>query len=108
MGRRNAPGVLNVVPPRALSGAPVVALTFDDGPDPRYTPAVLRVPREEGVEATFCVVGENARRFPELVRAASEEGHSLCDHTEHHVQFLNRRDPARDRLLRSGAGGGRG
>lgn len=68
--------------------APVVALTFDDGPDPRWTPQVLQVLAEEGVKATFCVVGFMARRHPDLVRAARDQGHVLCDHTEHHAEHL--------------------
>jgi peptidoglycan/xylan/chitin deacetylase (PgdA/CDA1 family) len=69
--------------------APVVALTFDDGPDPRWTPQVLQILREEGVKATFCVVGYVALRFPELVKGVQGEGHVLCDHTMHHVEHLD-------------------
>jgi peptidoglycan/xylan/chitin deacetylase (PgdA/CDA1 family) len=69
--------------------APVVALTFDDGPDPRWTPVILQILREEGVKATFCVVGYLALRFPDMVKGAHGEGHVLCDHTMHHVEHLD-------------------
>jgi peptidoglycan/xylan/chitin deacetylase (PgdA/CDA1 family) len=65
----------------------VVALSFDDGPDPRYTPAVLAVLRQSGVHATFCEVGYEMRAFPDLVRAVVADGNLLCDHTEHHPRL---------------------
>jgi peptidoglycan/xylan/chitin deacetylase (PgdA/CDA1 family) len=72
----------------------VVALTFDDGPDPRYTPILLQMLHDEGVKATFCIVAHVARRHPEIVKAIADGGHRLCDHTEHHVEHLERRSPA--------------
>ncbi|MDQ1446466.1 MAG: peptidoglycan-N-acetylglucosamine deacetylase, partial [Acidimicrobiaceae bacterium] len=69
--------------------APVVALTFDDGPDPRWTPMILQLLAEKNVKATFCLVGYLARRHPELVLAERDQGHVLCDHTEHHVEHLD-------------------
>jgi peptidoglycan/xylan/chitin deacetylase (PgdA/CDA1 family) len=76
--------------PAARAPGKVVALTFDDGPDPRFTPAVLTILRQAAVKATFCVVGRWARLHPDLVQAISADGHVLCDHTETH--------PALDRL----------
>jgi peptidoglycan/xylan/chitin deacetylase (PgdA/CDA1 family) len=69
---------------RAPRGRDLVALTFDDGPDPELTPAVLDALAEAGATATFFVVGENVRRAPELARRAVAEGHALGVHTEHH------------------------
>jgi peptidoglycan/xylan/chitin deacetylase (PgdA/CDA1 family) len=65
----------------------VVALTFDDGPDPRYTPRVLAVLRQAGVHGAFCEVGYEMRAFPDLVRAVVSDGNVLCDHTEHHPRL---------------------
>jgi peptidoglycan/xylan/chitin deacetylase (PgdA/CDA1 family) len=62
----------------------MVALTFDDGPHPEYTPAVLKILREEGVRATFCVIGQHGREHPDVVRAVVEAGHTLCNHTANH------------------------
>src|SRR4029077_15930710 len=63
----------------------VIGLTFDDGPDPTWTPIVLAVLRDKGVKATFCDVGYNVFQYPQLVRAELAEGHTLCDHTNGHV-----------------------
>jgi peptidoglycan/xylan/chitin deacetylase (PgdA/CDA1 family) len=71
--------------------APIVGLTFDDGPNPASTPAILAVLRNAGIKATFCIVGYAARRYPELVKAIRDEGHVLCNHTMHHVQLLGRK-----------------
>jgi peptidoglycan-N-acetylglucosamine deacetylase len=64
--------------------ARTVALTFDDGPDPRWTPQVLDLLARHHAVATFCVVGENAIRHPELVRAIVDAGMQLCDHSHRH------------------------
>jgi peptidoglycan/xylan/chitin deacetylase (PgdA/CDA1 family)/spore germination protein YaaH len=61
-----------------------VALTFDDGPDPRSTPAILDALRRAGVPATFFVVGLNAARAPDLVRRAFAEGHVIGNHSFTH------------------------
>jgi peptidoglycan/xylan/chitin deacetylase (PgdA/CDA1 family) len=74
--------------------APEIALTFDDGPDPRWTPAVLALLRQYRVHATFCLVGAHVVRHPDLVRRIAEDGHALCDHTWGHDEQLPRRSPA--------------
>ncbi|MEU2616389.1 polysaccharide deacetylase family protein, partial [Micromonospora sp. NPDC007271] len=90
---------------QAVTGTRQVALTFDDGPDPRYTPQVLAVLRQFRVHATFCVVGENAQRYPELVQAIVADGHTLCNHSWNHNLSLSRRSPGEIRadLLRANA-----
>ena len=67
----------------------VVALTFDDGPNPDATPLILQTLREKGVRATFFVLGSHAERWPELVRRISHEGHQLGNHGYFHrkLQF---------------------
>ncbi|MEU1596807.1 polysaccharide deacetylase family protein [Streptomyces sp. NPDC005708] len=65
-------------------GARGVNITIDDGPDPVWTPQVLQVLRENGVRATFCMVGTQARAHPDLVRSVVAAGHRLCDHTVSH------------------------
>jgi cellulose synthase/poly-beta-1,6-N-acetylglucosamine synthase-like glycosyltransferase/peptidoglycan/xylan/chitin deacetylase (PgdA/CDA1 family) len=72
------------------SEAPVgrrVALTFDDGPDPRWTPRIAAVLRREGVPATFFMVGEHVIRYPSLVAKLQSEGFELGDHTFNHVDL---------------------
>ncbi|MEE6311259.1 polysaccharide deacetylase family protein [Plantactinospora veratri] len=79
---------------RISTGASYVALTFDDGPDPRYTPQILAALAEYHVKATFCLVGENAQAHPELVRAIVAEGHTLCNHSWRHDVKLGSRPSA--------------
>jgi peptidoglycan/xylan/chitin deacetylase (PgdA/CDA1 family) len=74
-----SPGVQMAGAVTSVEGsANVVALTFSSGPDPAYTPQILDVLDRHGVPATFCVVGEQVRDYPELVRRISDEGHTLC------------------------------
>jgi len=66
----------------------VVALSFDDGPDPRWTPMVIQVLKDENVKSTFCTIGYLAQRHPELVKAEFDAGHGVCDHSMHHILTL--------------------
>ncbi|HJV47426.1 MAG TPA: polysaccharide deacetylase family protein [Bacillota bacterium] len=61
-----------------------VALTFDDVPDPRFTPQVLDLLRKYGVKATFFCVGNRAKQHPELVKQMIQEGHEIGNHTYTH------------------------
>lgn len=63
---------------------PIIALTFDDGPDPRYTPRVLAALDAARQHATFFVIGTAARRAPRLVRAIQARGDEIGDHTLDH------------------------
>ena len=62
----------------------VVALTFDDGPDPRWTPKILEILRREHVPATFFVIGQQAQQHQGLVRAAIRDGNVVGNHTYSH------------------------
>ena len=68
----------------AATGAPVVYLTFDDGPIPEETPWVLEQLAAFGAKGTFFCVGENLVRHPDIARAALAAGHRLGNHTQHH------------------------
>jgi peptidoglycan/xylan/chitin deacetylase (PgdA/CDA1 family) len=76
------------------TGSDAVALTFDDGPDPVNTPLILDLLKQEGVKATFCLVGFRARDNPDLVRRIVAEGHTLCNHSWQHLLDLAKRPPA--------------
>ncbi len=65
-------------------GGQSVALTFDDGPDPANTPALLKLLRRNHVRAVFCLWGEHARQNPALVRQIVADGHLLCNHSLNH------------------------
>jgi len=89
---------------RARTTIPVergVALTFDDGPDPDFTPQVLDALAAAGAHATFFVVGKRAERHPELVRRIADEGHRLGSHSWSHREpgSLSARELARDYRL---------
>ncbi len=62
-----------------------IALTFDDGPDPRWTPKIAAILHREGVAATFFVIGSEAARHPDLVRLLVRGGNELGNHTFTHV-----------------------
>lgn len=67
-------------------GVPVVYLTFDDGPIPEETPWVLDTLDRYGIKATFFMVGDNVRRHPQLLEEVRRRGHSVGNHTMHHLQ----------------------
>ncbi|WP_330461419.1 polysaccharide deacetylase family protein [Streptomyces sp. NBC_00820] len=75
-------------------GDRAVNITIDDGPDPAWTPQVLRVLRENGVKATFCMVGPQAQAHPDLVRQVVAAGHRLCDHTVSHDTTMDSKSEA--------------
>ena len=63
---------------------PQVALTFDDGPDPQFTPHQLKTLKEHNVQASFFVVGKLAEQYPDLIRQIAAEGHTLGSHGYQH------------------------
>lgn len=85
--RRTVLGPLLLEQGPAGSGA--VALTFDDGPHEEYTPRVLAALARHGARATFFLVGVNAARLPQLVRAINEAGHEIGNHSQTHAEFAS-------------------
>nr|WP_233566843.1 polysaccharide deacetylase family protein [Cohnella endophytica] len=65
----------------------LIALTFDDGPNPKTTPEILDLLAENGAKSTFFVVGKRMERFPEVVRREALEGHEVANHTYSHLYF---------------------
>ncbi|MFJ4980599.1 glycosyltransferase [Streptomyces coeruleorubidus] len=99
--RVRPPAATDQVPEKIMKGGPVIdtrsgrteslrvpdrrlVLTFDDGPDPVWTPKVLDVLRKHDAHAVFFVTGTMASRYPDLVRRMVEEGHELGLHTFNH------------------------
>ncbi len=85
-------------------------LTFDDGPDAKYTPELLDLLSREGVQATFFVVGKSVAQHPEILRRIVKEGHMVGNHTTTHIssrekgRYRNRGEiVVADRLIRSTA-----
>ena len=77
-----------------------VALTFDDGPDPRWTPAILDVLKEERVPGTFFVIGQHVVEHPEIVRRILRQGGEVGVHTYRHFEITTQSAPALRRDLR--------
>ena len=61
-----------------------IALTFDDGPHPRYTPEILDILEEYGIKATFFMIGENVKYYPAAAEAVLAAGHEVGNHTYSH------------------------
>ena len=70
-----------------------LAITFDDGPNPKITPELLKLLGRYQVRATFFVIGRFARECPELVREIADRGHTVGNHTETHANLFWCRPP---------------
>ena len=64
-----------------------IALTFDDGPHPYYTPQILAILEKYKVKATFFIVGENAEFYPEVLQQIQKSGHEIGNHTVSELIF---------------------
>ncbi|MBO8126304.1 MAG: polysaccharide deacetylase family protein [Firmicutes bacterium] len=71
-----------------------VALTFDDGPNPTYTPAILEILRRYGVPATFFLLGSQVDAYPELPERMVSEGHEVGIHSYDHLNLTSLSTPA--------------
>ena len=72
------------------NGGEKIALTFDDGPHPRYTPEILSILSAYGVRATFFVIGQNVEFYPALISQIQAGGHEIGNHTYHHRRLLRK------------------
>ena len=77
--------------------AKIIYLTFDDGPVPDFTPFVLEELARYQARATFFCVGDNLRKYPGLARQAASAGHTLANHTYHHLKGW--KTPAQEYLI---------
>lgn len=66
-----------------------IALTFDDGPHPAFTPMLLAVLKKYNIKATFFLVGEMAEKYPELVKTEFNMGNNIGNHTYDHIDLVN-------------------
>ena len=105
------PNLTRLPPSRARDE--LVALTFDDGPDPEVTPAVLELLERAGARATFFCIGKRAEEHPDLLRGIRERGHGVENHTYTHPNSFALRGPrtmsaqirrAQDAIEQSGGG----
>jgi peptidoglycan/xylan/chitin deacetylase (PgdA/CDA1 family) len=87
---------------RKGTGQNEFALTFDDGPDPRFTPLLLELLKKYNAKATFFVVGANAERYPELIQRIHDEGHLIGIHNYvHKTNWLMRPATVRGQIERT-------
>lgn len=86
-------------PPDRAARRGTVYLTFDDGPDPTWTPRVLEVLRRHGAKAVFFQVGQNVAAYPDLVRQVRAEGHLVGNHSWSHAKLTSLRTRAVRREL---------
>lgn len=78
---------------RGRTSEKLIALTFDDGPNPSITPRLLDALARNDVKATFFVVGRNARAYPNLIRRIEREGHLLANHSDNHPNMARMGEP---------------
>ncbi len=74
---------------KSQSSAKKIALTFDDGPHPRITRQVLEILDEYGIKATFFVIGQNVKNYPETMKLLAESGCEIGNHTFSHKSLKN-------------------
>jgi peptidoglycan/xylan/chitin deacetylase (PgdA/CDA1 family) len=85
---------------RVMTDQPYVALTFDDGPNPAYTPQLLEILARHNARATFFMVGETAEKYPQLVAEVAAGGHAIANHSWDHPSFPTISGRERRRQLR--------
>ena len=85
LAQRRAKGLTTVLPKiTPYKDKKVAYLTFDDGPDEKNTAAVLDILKQEGVKATFYVLGKNVKAYPDITKRIFNEGHALGNHSYDH------------------------
>ena len=90
---RNVGGKIEPIPQEISPNLPVVALTFDDGPNPRFTPQILDILYEHQVPATFFLVGQQMEGQGWLVRKIAASGHEIGNHTNSHPDLTTLEEP---------------
>src|SRR4051812_37215172 len=91
-------GIVNNIPTKRKA----VAFTFDDGPDPLYTPQILDIFRQAGAKATFYMIGGQIEANPQIAKLVHDQGHEIGNHTftHPHLTKLNAQD-CKDELVRT-------
>ena len=70
----------------------LIAITFDDGPHPKYTEQILSILAEYDVPATFFFIGENVEYYPKIAKAVADAGHEIGNHTQKHLHVTELSD----------------
>ncbi len=74
---------------RGITSQPQIALTFDDGPLPEFTPQVIDILKHYSIQATFFIVGNNILKHPEIYQKILESKHTVGNHSMHHRKFAH-------------------
>ena len=83
-------------------GQRLYALTFDDGPHPRYTPQIVEILKAENVPATFFMLGEMIERYPDVARLVQEAGFEIGTHSWSHAQLTGKSEVVvRDEIIKT-------
>jgi peptidoglycan/xylan/chitin deacetylase (PgdA/CDA1 family) len=78
----------------------VVALTFDDGPSPIWTPQILDVLKKSNVKATFFMIGMHVKKYPQVAQRVAQEGHEIGNHSlSHHVLLYYTKEELKKEIL---------
>ena len=77
-----------------------LALTFDDGPDPIYTPQILDLLKQYNAKATFFVVGKKVKQYPDLIKRILDEGHQIENHSYSH-NIITNQDKLQSEIIRT-------
>lgn len=73
-----------------ITNKKIIALTFDDGPEPNITPKILDILKKYNIKATFFVVGKNAKDYSDVLKRIYKEGHLVANHSyKHNYQMFN-------------------
>ncbi|MDO8663045.1 MAG: polysaccharide deacetylase family protein [Candidatus Omnitrophota bacterium] len=84
---------------RVRAADKLVALTFDDGPSPVWTPKILDELNKEGVKATFFMLGAHVEKYPAVAERVAKEGHEIGNHTyDHHVLIYYKPEELKDEI----------
>lgn len=78
---------IDCFPKKKIEGK--VVITIDDGPDPFFTPSLLALLKKYKIEATFFLVGKQAKKYPQLLQSIFEAGHTIASHSYSHLPWLN-------------------
>jgi peptidoglycan/xylan/chitin deacetylase (PgdA/CDA1 family) len=78
---------INSVITHVKTNNPVIALTFDDGPHPKFTPRLLNILAKHSAKASFFITGQRAVKYPEILKLIYQSGHSIGNHSWDHSSF---------------------
>jgi peptidoglycan/xylan/chitin deacetylase (PgdA/CDA1 family) len=94
VGKSRQTAAENAYAADAADAVKQIAITFDDGPNPDYTPELLEGLKKRGVKATFFVLGEEVELYPDILKEIYEDGHLIGIHSYQHVDFTEIGDTA--------------